>query len=566
MPSHSDPVLVSMDVARKLVSTLIASGVQDVVICPGSRSAPLAYALAEAEATGSIRLHVRIDERVAGFTALGLGLASGVPVPVVTTSGTAVGELLPAVMEANHVGVQLLVLSADRPAELHGTGANQTTNQVDLFGAHVRDSIDIAAGADPTMQTERALLTAAGSATTAAGPVQLNVAFRDPLIPSEEDRLPTIGVNMTHLPVAMDNPEKVLWARPESGARTRTVVVAGHGAGAQAADFAQVLGLPLFAEPSSNARFGANAIGPYRTLLANHMPRIQKVVLFGRPTLTRPVARLLGDPAIETALWAPEPVPWFEIGKRREALISDPSELADFAGNAPEDWLESWLELGEAASTLIKGLVESSGELNGPLVAREVWSMAKGNLVLGSSNVIRDADLCGTPAGSAAAHVYANRGLAGIDGTVATATGIAQIRAGLKTTVLLGDVTFLHDVGGLLLGAGEPVPDMDVVVLNDGGGAIFSTLEHGAVAESGRYANTVERLFGTPHDVRLEALAAAYGWEYRAAASLGELGQILGSTGARRRLIEVTVGRSDLRALHARIADAVGALEWPERS
>lgn len=161
--------------------------------------------------------------------------------------------------------------------------------------------------------------------------------------------------------------------------------------------------------------------------------------------------------------------------------------------------------------------------------------------------------------------MYANRGLAGIDGTIATATGIAQTRAGLKTTVLLGDVTFLHDVGGLLLGSGEPEPEMDVVVLNDGGGAIFSTLEHGAVAESGRYAHAVERLFGTPHSVRLEALAAAYGWEYQAAGNLGELSRVLGSTGAPRRLVEVAVGRNDLRALHARIGDAVNTLQWPER-
>ncbi len=257
----------------------------------------------------------------------------------------------------------------------------------------------------------------------------------------------------------------------------------------------------------------------------------------------------MGNPSIETALWAPAPVPWFEAGKRREALISDPSELAAFAGNAPAGWLEGWQELGEAATTLIKGLIESSGELNGPLVAREVWDITEGNLVMGSSNVIRDADLCGQPAATPVAHVYANRGLAGIDGTIATATGIAQTRAGLKTTVLLGDVTFLHDVGGLLLGSGEPEPVMDVVVLNDGGGAIFSTLEHGAVAESGRYAHAVERLFGTPHNVRLEALAAAYGWEYQAAGNLGELSRVLGSTGAPRRLIEVAVGRNDLRAL-----------------
>ncbi|MGL3806843.1 2-succinyl-5-enolpyruvyl-6-hydroxy-3-cyclohexene-1-carboxylic-acid synthase [Paeniglutamicibacter sp. R2-26] len=564
MPSHSDPELASMDVARKVVSTLQQGGVRDVVICPGSRSAPLAYALAESEAAGTIRLHVRIDERVAGFTALGLSLAGGAPVPVVTTSGTAVGELLPAVMEANHVGARLLVLSADRPAELHGTGANQTTNQSGLFGAHVRASTTIDAGADPTAKVAAALAAAAGSDTAAPGPVQINVAFRDPLVPAENDRLPDFGANLKHPPVAVESAETVSWAPPRTGEPLRTVVVAGHGAGPVAADFAHALGLPLFAEPSSNARFGANAIGPYRTLLAAHMSRIQRVVLFGRPTLSRPVARLLNNASIETALWAPAPAPWFEEGKRRERLVSEAFELEAFAGTSPAGWLEGWQRLGTLASHSIQQRTEATGGLNGPLVAREIWGTATGNLVFGSSNVIRDADLCATPAAAPAAHVYANRGLAGIDGTIATATGIAQARAGLKTTVLLGDVTFLHDVGGLLLGLGEPEPDMDVVVLNDRGGAIFSTLEHGAVEESGRYADAVERLFGTPHRVGIEALAAAYGWEYLAVDDGDGLRRALASTGARRRLIEVAVERSGLRSLHARIGKAVNALEWPE--
>ncbi|MFF5791707.1 2-succinyl-5-enolpyruvyl-6-hydroxy-3-cyclohexene-1-carboxylic-acid synthase [Paeniglutamicibacter sp. NPDC012692] len=564
MPTNSDPELASLDVARKLVTTLQAAGVRDVVICPGSRSAPLAYALAESEAAGTIRLHVRIDERVAGFTALGLSLAGGAPVPVVTTSGTAVGELLPAVMEANHVGAQLLVVSADRPTELHGTGANQATNQVDLFGVHVRASVDIGAGSDPAVPVAGALKAAGGSETTAPGPVQINVAFRDPLVPSDTDGLPTFGANLTHPPVAVDSAESVDWARPDSGESLRTVVVAGHGAGPAAADFAHALGLPLFAEPSSNARFGANAIGPYRTLLASHMSRIQRVVLFGRPTLSRPVARLLNNASIETALWAPAPAPWFEEGKRRERLVSEASELEAFAGIAPAGWLEGWQRLGASASQTIQQRIEASGGLNGPVVAQEVWGTAKGNLVFGSSNVIRDADLCGTPADASAARVYANRGLAGIDGTIATATGIAQTRAGLKTTVLLGDVTFLHDVGGLLLGLGEPEPEMDVIVLNDGGGAIFATLEHGAVEESGRYADAVERLFGTPHRVRIESLAAAYGWEYLAVGDVDGLRRALDARGGRRRLIEVEVGRSGLRALHAEITEAVNALEWPE--
>lgn len=563
MPANSAPSLTSMDVARKLVSTLQTSGVRDVVICPGSRSAPLAYALAEAEATGLLRLHVRIDERVAGFTALGLSLASGVPVPVLTTSGTAVGELLPAVMEANHAGVQLVVLSADRPIELHGTGANQTTNQIDLFGVHVRTSENIAAGSDPSQATQRALQAAAGSQLTAPGPVQINVAFRDPLVPAVEDVLPHFGANIAYPAVAQVKPAQVPWEAPANGIARHTIVVAGHDAGAEASAFAHVLGLPLFAEPSSNARFGSNAIAAYRTLIMNHMDRIERVVLFGRPTLSRPVAKLLGNAAIEVALWNPHPAPWFEKGKRRETLIDNATELSAFAGTAPTGWLEAWQSLDTQATKIIDHRIEATGQLNGPLIARAAWNHTAGNLVFGSSNIIRDADLCAVPADAARSQVFANRGLAGIDGTIATATGIAQVRPGIKTTVLLGDVTFLHDVGSLLLGSGEPEPDLDVIVLNDRGGAIFSTLEHGAIEASGRYANTVERLFGTPHDVQLEPLATAYGWDYVAVRNLSELNHALSSKAGHRRLIEVSVTRNGLRDMHQDIVQSANSLEWP---
>ncbi|KAA0974329.1 2-succinyl-5-enolpyruvyl-6-hydroxy-3-cyclohexene-1-carboxylic-acid synthase [Paeniglutamicibacter gangotriensis] len=563
MPSDSVPELSSMDVARLLLATLQTHEVRDVVICPGSRSAPLAYALAEAEAAGTIRLHVRIDERDAGFTALGLSLASGAPVPVVTTSGTAVGELLPAVMEANHVGARLVVLSADRPTELHGTGANQTTNQIDLFGVHVRSSINISAGGNPDSLVASAMAAAAGTNLLAPGPVQINVAFRDPLVPGPGDSLPTFGANLSSPPVPQNHENNISWGTPQQGAEFRTVVVAGHGAGPEAEDFARALGLPLFAEPSSNARFGPNAIGPYRPLLARHAHRIERVVLFGRATLSRPVALLLGNTDIQTALWAPKPAPWFEPGRRREQLISKAAELVRFAGNPPAGWLGCWQELGKQAETLIEECVDAGGLLNGPLVAREVWARVEGNLVLGSSNVIRDVDLCGTPADRTKARIYANRGLAGIDGTVATATGIARARTATKTTLLVGDVTFLHDVGGLLIGDGEPEPEMEVVVLNDAGGAIFSTLEHGAVAESGNYANAVERLFATPHKVRISSLAEAYGWQYVGVQSLDELRKLLSTGATGRRIIEVVVSRKELRTMHTSIADAVNTLSWP---
>ena len=242
--------LTSLESARLAVAALAEGGIRHVIVCPGSRSAPLAYALAEAESGGTVTLHVRIDERDAGFTALGLALATGRPAAIVTTSGTAVGELLPAVMEANHAGVPLVVLSADRPEELRGTGANQTTDQTALFGTHVRHCTDLPAGTDPSPELRRALLAAEGIVAAdghpgpgigapgtsgmggmggvsvqvgPCGPVHVNLAFRDPLVPDPGDRLPSTGA---------DNPESADNPGPRGA---RRLPAAGPGGPARAA-------------------------------------------------------------------------------------------------------------------------------------------------------------------------------------------------------------------------------------------------------------------------------------------------------------------------------------------
>ncbi|MFE4078237.1 2-succinyl-5-enolpyruvyl-6-hydroxy-3-cyclohexene-1-carboxylic-acid synthase [Paenarthrobacter sp. YIM B13468] len=556
----SQDSLTSIAAARIAVTALLDGGVRHVVVAPGSRSAPMAYALAEAEAAGKVLLHVRIDERDAGFTALGLALATEAPVAVLTTSGTAVGNLMPAVMEANHAAVPLIVVSADRPEELHGTGANQTTIQLDLFGDHVRFAVDVAAGASPQRAIATALYAATGALEdTPPGPVQVNLAFRDPLVPAVGDALPAVaGHSVFHYdagPQALDLP-----AASQELPERRTVVLAGHDAGPVAEAFARAHGLPLLAEPSSNARFGPNAVGPYRVLLEHFGPDsatpIERVVLFGRATLSRPVASLLAHPTIETAIYQPVPVAWYEAGRRRETPLETLPELAAFAGRGSAEWLDSWLLAGAAAQHALDGILAGESAANGPSVGATVWEHSRGKLVLGSSNGIRDVDLAGQPHPDPIATVYANRGLAGIDGTIATATGIA-LGSGRETTLLLGDVTFLHDAGGLLLGHGEPVPDLRIVVLNDSGGAIFSLLEHGAVEDSGAYGTAVERLFSTPHSVDIAALAAAYGVGHQAVSTTAELAEALKSPLKGRTIVEVRVDRAGLRKLHARIKEAV---------
>ena len=566
--------------ARELVRVLCSGGVYDVVLCPGSRSAPLAYALADAEAAGLMRLHVRIDERAAGFTALGFALGAQRPVGVVTTSGTAVGELLPAVMEANHAAVPLVVLSADRPAELRGTGANQTTHQPGIFGVHVRFAVDIPAGTCPADSARHALSSARGYGTITdetnnhlaknaaphpPGPVHLNIAFRDPLVPASRPAIESVAKAGAEYEADRATRRDAELVRPagtpasagspaHQGSGSHTVVVAGHDATALAAVFAAHLDLPLFAEPSSNARFGSSAIAPYRLLLDLLGRQITKVVVFGRPTLSRPVAALLSRADVEHVLYVPKPVAWFEPGRRRERIISTLAELLDFAGRGATRWLPAWRHAGALAEAAIQDLLASEPGLTGLAVADMVWEHTDGNLVVGSSNPIRDLDLIAATDWHPL-EVYANRGLAGIDGTLATATGIA-LASGVPTRLLVGDLTFLHDVGGMFLGSGEPEPDLQVVVLNDGGGGIFGLLEHGAQETLARYPDAVERLFGTPHAVDLSALAAAYGVRFERVDTLEDLERTLDAPVSGRSIVEVRASRPGLRDLHARIATA----------
>ncbi|MFI5085487.1 MAG: hypothetical protein ACHP7K_06105, partial [Actinomycetales bacterium] len=404
---------------------------------------------------------------------------------------------------------------------------------------------------------------------------QLNLAFRDPLTPELDgsdwrllepvpggvpggepgaDSVPGAAhpADSGTGPGACSGPG----AGSGNGPGSRTVVLAGHGAGPSAEVFARSLGLPLLAEPSSNARYGPNAVGPYRLLLEHFGPLIGKVVVFGRPTLSRPVAALLARADLPRALYLPRPVAWFTPGRRPEQPVTDWAELIRFAGRGAEGWLGAWQQAGRAAEDVLDR--ELGDRLSGPAVARALWGRPGWDLVLGSSNPIRDADLAGRPGPAPAGTVFANRGLSGIDGTVATATG-AALASGVPTRVLLGDLTLLHDAGSLLLGTGEREPALHLMVINDGGGGIFSTLEHGRLGATAPYGHVVERLFGTPHTADLSALAAAYGLGYRLAGSTAELADALAEPAAGRAILEVRVRREDLRPLHARIKAAVGA-------
>lgn len=489
----------SVQAASVLIDALTFHGVRHVVISPGSRSAPLAYALAAYEEAGRLEVHVRVDERVAAFTAL--GLAQDEPAAVVTTSGTAAANLHPALLEARHGRQGLVAITADRPHELREVGASQTTTQAGIYG-HAIPYVDVPAGAadnDISNHIARYLARATG-AFGPPHPVHINIGFRDPLTPTGPPPV-LVGQHPRVQPRTLSGTPK------EMDLRARTVVVAGAGAGPEAAEFAERGGVPLLAEPSSGARGGATAIGPYQHLLTELAPKVENVIVWGRPTLSRPVTHLLAN-APRVHVVANDPG-WVDTHGNAEEIIAAPT----LGQPADPNWLKEWHEAELA--------VTSSEEL-APHVLRHVLGSGHGQIMLGSSMTIRYADIHGpTGAQFTSAKVYASRGLAGIDGTISTASGIAL--ASGPTRVVLGDLSFAHDVGALALGPRERSPHVQIVVLNDGGGAIFGRLEHGQP----RYADTFDRFFATPVSVNMEEIAHAYGYDYVTITDPNEISGVL---------------------------------------
>ncbi len=539
----------SADCARTLLAQLASQGVTDVVVCPGSRSAPLALAAAEAERRGLVRLHVRVDERSAAFLAVGLGKATRRPAAVITTSGTAVGNLLPAVMEASHSRTPLLLITADRSADLVGFGANQTTDQVGLFGGFVRARLRVSSDAPAAWSAHAAgaVVRALGGLGGEPGPVQVNVELREPLVPDGDEAWPeVVPLVVPDAPAQGGTP---MTARP-----LRTIVIVGDATpeeGERAAEFAAAAGVPLVAEPSSNARRAGALRGGELLLTGPLADRVELAIVVGHPTLSRPVSALLGRTGVEVVA-VRRADGWAEPGRRVRAVVDDVGDLALAA--PPAGWLEEWQDADAAASRhmdAVLGELEAEGRVSGWAVAAGVLAAASaGVLVVGASQVIRDISVA--PIGERPPVVFANRGLAGIDGTISTAVGVA-LGQRRPTVLVCGDLTFLHDSNGLLLGPGEPVPDLRIVVLDDRGGAIFSTLEYG----DARFAADFDRLFGTPTRADIAAVAEASGVRSRRVAGASDLAQALAEPISGIDVLVVDLDRSDRRELNRRLADGV---------
>ncbi|WP_258368508.1 2-succinyl-5-enolpyruvyl-6-hydroxy-3-cyclohexene-1-carboxylic-acid synthase [Curtobacterium sp. MCBD17_013] len=555
---------------------LARAGVTDVVVSPGSRSQALALAAAAVERAGALRVHVRLDERTAAFFALGLAVETQRPAAVVTTSGTAVANLHPAVLEAHHSGVPMIVVSADRPDELRGIGSNQTTHQPGVFGAATRFVRDVEAPTthgvdDSTRATLRALVrqgvAAAAGHDGPPGPVQVNLAFREPLSAA-------VGAVTAPEPheVDADFATRRTGPAPERDrdlvvdADPATVVVAGHDAGADAERIAWELGAPLLAEVSSGAHFGRNLVVAYRQLLRDPAfgGRVRRVVVLGHPTLSREVPALLQRADVEVVVVRGAAAEAYDPGSAARpphpAVVVPGIRVDGRPGPEHRAWVGTWVgasrallgdgdtapdldakrsaDRAERAQFFRDELAVRRRPVDRAMLVDAVWGATwpHDRLVFGASLLIRVAD--GRVPGKKV-RVHANRGLAGIDGTISTALGIAAgVEAsgatGGTTRVLVGDLTFLHDLGGLVTGVEERRQRLQIVVGNDGGGAIFGGLEVAATTDPA----DMRRMMATPQVVEIEPVVRGLGWEYRRAATWAELEQVL-TDPADRLVIEV---------------------------
>jgi 2-succinyl-5-enolpyruvyl-6-hydroxy-3-cyclohexene-1-carboxylate synthase len=469
---------------------------------------------------------------------------------VLTTSGTAAANLFPAALEAAHAHQPLVLITASRPRALVNTGANQTTDQDQLFGRHVRGyaALSDQIADPPTWRFEIARLIAAaiGIRTRQPGPVQLNVELTDPLVPTGFDR-PPAGADLVLAPARTGEPT-------ELPAGPQTVIVAGDAppaTGREVAQLAEQAGVPLLAEPSSNARSGSAALGTARLLAASSLAEeIERVVVVGHPTLSRPVNRLLARGDVELVV-ASAYADWVDPG-RTATVVTDSVRFAEPGANG---WLARWQQADAELRRSLEALLGGLAYFSGPVLAAGLWTALDSQDVVfvGSSSPVRDLDLA--PITAAPPVVYANRGLAGIDGNVSTAAGIA-LATERPTHALLGDLTTLHDLTGLLLPKGEPLPDLRLVVANDTGGSIFATLEPGRPA----YSTAFERLFGTPHTADFAALAGAVGCGYARIADAAELEAALAEPPRGVELVEAVIDRTKRRTLNAAITGLAATL------
>lgn len=483
----------STKLARHIVRRLIELGISDVVIAPGSRNAPLSLAFSDAAAKGLIRTHVRIDERGAAFYALGIAKATKRYVPVVSTSGTAVANFFPAVLEAYHSNERLLLLTADRPERLRKTGANQTTLQQGIFGTFVLKAIDTGSPFEPSHLLGN------------GGPVHFNLQFDEPLLPEID------GAESSHwLDGIKVNPleHRIIVPGEIAINQNRVVLVIGH----DLAGFT-IEEITAFAESSkavvvSEDPLSFEAAIPHLSLILSS-EEVRKdlaadlLIVIGRTTLNRSLNSYISS-AKRIVVVDPRTA---EIDTRRSADEIHHVLPKVVATKADPSWREQWLRY----FTLAQEAISSSAEWSEGRLAAAVAQMEMDAFFVASSRPIRDIEAFAMPRDGSSLQVFANRGLAGIDGNISTAMGIAQNFR--KTVALVGDLAFLHDVSALSNGIDS---DLTIIVVDNDGGGIFSTLPQRGVEH-------FEEVFGTPHGKDLHRIASAFGLRSVEVGSVSEL-------------------------------------------
>ena len=481
---------ISTNLARSTVRQLIELGIQDVVLSPGSRNAPLSLAFYHAEKKGLIRLHIRIDERSAAFFALGITKATGKYVPVVCTSGTAVANYYPAVLEAHHSDLNLLLLTADRPAHLRKTGSNQTTLQSHIFGEFVRHSVDSAA----PIEVSHLL--------SGSGPVHINLQFDEPLLP-EDSREWLDGVHI--------NPPShgTKTGRDLKLTSTRNVLIVGHDRAGfsiqEIEDFALKIAAPIIAEdPISFSHSVAHAPVIFSDERSRQALIPDSLFVIGRTTLSRTVNHYIKE--------SPKVI---VIDPRAENIDSARSadlvlhQLPKISSVVKRD--DQWFATWEKYESLATQAVSSLTEWNEPSALAQIAKEIEGDsaLFISSSRPIRDIESFAQPRSGLT--TYANRGLAGIDGNISTAMGIASCHD--ETIAIMGDLAFLHDIGAL---ANPTVDALTIIVIDNNGGGIFSTLPQ-------RGVEGFEKIFGTPHHQEISKIISGFGISHESVTSLKEL-------------------------------------------
>ena len=591
---------LNLECAWALVDGLVAGGVRHACLSPGSRSTSLALALARHP---DVELHVHLDERSSAFFAIGLSRATRTPVAIACTSGTAAAEFLPAVVEASQSRVPLVVLTADRPPRLRGTGANQTIDQVGLYGSYVRGALDLpvpeATGQEAWWrQAAREALEATRS--DPVGPVHVNCPFEEPLSPSGDVRLPAPTgerLDLSTRPEAeLTEEEADRLAATVSGARGAVVIGGWPGdLSGEASYWSQTLGWPVIAEPGSTARRPGESLAAGQPLIGDpawidqHTPEV--VIQLGAAPTSRATQAFVAsaERLVVADRWHldadPERRASWRLAVDADALgralagrpinqqgaiayvgaLPPAEEAADLMGRrlhpAPTDWNVGWREADDRARGALDGFLDSIDEPFEPRIARDVaaWIPNGGTLFVGNSTPVRDLDFAMAPRGGL--RVLGNRGASGIDGLVSTALGVAAGGRGTDdpdspgdrpVVALIGDLSFLHDFGAVAWNARRGI-DLTIVVVSNGGGEIFSLLPQRKLPEH-------RDLFVTPHEAGIGALSRAAGAGHalvERAADLEPALAVASTSGLQ--IIEVAVDPDRALALRAEMREAIFA-------